>query len=367
MIDTYERLCTLALLKAPKLGPVMVRKLIAELGSARAALEMSPASKERLTELGFHRFPNLHKESLLQQAHTELEFAARNKIKLLHFKDPKFPRQLLHCQDHPLLLYQKGRFSFEGRRCISVVGTRAATQSGIRFCRDLIEALAPFNPVVVSGLAFGIDVAAHRAALDFGLDTVACLAHSLDKVYPSSHQNVAQRIMEQGCLLSEYGPKDYFDKPNFIARNRIIAGLSKATVVVESAFKGGSLATADLALSYHREVYAVPGRPKDPFSEGCNALIRDQKAQLIHRPQDLIDFLGWEPISKEVEQNKIRSWLELPQEQQILVAYLEYGARSMDELIVETGWPVSKLSVLLFDLELKQLVRTVQGQQYQLI
>jgi len=366
MIDTTERLCTLALLKAPNLGPVLVRKLIAEAGSAQQLWNMSPDSLSDLRGRGAKWIPNLNKEKLLSLASKDLDYAKVHGIEVLHYQCMEYPKYLLNCYDYPLLLYKKGRLEFKGRRVISIVGTRSATQWGKRFCSELVEALMPYNPIVVSGLAFGIDIAVHKEALKRGLHTVACLAHGLDRVYPQQHSKTALEIVDQGCLLSEYGKNDQFDRPNFIARNRIIAGLSTATVVIESAFKGGSLATAELAQSYNRDVYAIPGRPSDPFSAGCNALIRDQKAQLIYRPQDLLDYLGWTSLPVSQDRKKIRNWLDLPAEQQALVGLLEKGRLSMDQLLIESGWSISKLSAMLFDLELKQLVRAIQGQQYEL-
>lgn len=366
MTDTTERLCAMALTKVPNLGPVLARKLITAAGSAREVIDIGPRAIKEVSGTRTASILAWNKDDILSKARAEFESADRRGIRILFYKSLEFPKLLLNCHDHPLFLYQKGELAFEGRRMISIVGTRAATNWGKGFCQDLVAALAPYNPVVVSGLAFGIDIATHRAALAYGLDTVACLAHGLDKTYPTRHKQEAQRIVEQGCLLSEYGVEYTFEKPNFIARNRIIAGLSKATVVVESAFKGGSLVTVDLALSYNREVYAVPGRPSDAFSEGCNALIRDQKAQLIYKPQDLLDHLNWQSLPREQEQRKVRMWLELPEEHQRLVGFLESGRKSMDQLLVASGWPIAKLSALLFDLELKQLVRAVKGQQYEL-
>lgn len=366
MIDTTERLCTLALLKAPNLGPVMVRHLIQKLGSAQAILKEHPMRLSKIHGMGKARVQGLEPSKLLALAEKELLYAQDQGISMFDFRENDYPQALLNCHDHPLVLFQKGELRFDGRRIISIVGTRAATNRGVRFCQQLMEAIKVYDPIVVSGLAYGIDIAAHVAALEQGLETVACLAHGLQRIYPTAHSSAANRIKGQGCLLSEFGYKDPFDRPNFISRNRIIAGLSPATLVVESASKGGSLITADLAQSYHREVYAVPGRPSDTYSAGCNRLIRTHVAQLVDDPMDLIEMLGWEDSAVLPRSSSIDITSLDPAQQQV-IAHLREGKKTLDQLANACGKSTAFLSGILFDLEMKQLVQRCSGYSYELI
>ena len=250
---------------------------------------------------------------------------------------------------------------------ISIVGTRQNTPQGKDFCKQLIEVLKKYNPIICSGLAKGIDVIAHRLAMENGLETVACLAHGLERVYPEAHQRTALEICKQGALLSDFLPNAPFRKENFPQRNRLIAGMAHATVVIESGIAGGSMNTATLAHRYGREIFAVPGRPSDLKSQGCHQLIFQQKAQLLSDPNDLIKSLGWEeqPRAKGVQKALFQNLTE--DEKKVQDQLLKISKMRLDELTLKLGWKVSKTAAILMQLEMKGLVRALPGKLFEWI
>jgi DNA processing protein len=248
------------------------------------------------------------------------------------------------------------------------VGTRKATSNGINFCQELIEALAPMDPVIVSGFAYGIDITAHKAAIQNNLQTVACMAHGLNQIYPKPHATFQMQMEHNGGFVSDFWSDIKFDRKNFLKRNRIIAGLSEATIVFESAEKGGSLVTADMANNYDREVFAVPGRPQDKRSIGCNNLIKKQQAHLLSCPADLVYMLNWDIEKKNKRPQQQRLFIELNDEEQKIVDSLEkLGKTELDDIALETKLPTYKIAGLLLNLELNGLIRPLPGNQYELI
>lgn len=305
----------------------------------------------------------------LRCAEAELEFCTAHGVVPVSLCGDDYPSRLRECADAPLVLYGKGTACLNARRAVAVVGTRRITEYGKDLCRHLVQDLVAMFPdcLVVSGLAYGVDIHAHRAALEAGAQTVGVLAHGLDTIYPSSHRATAAAMTGQGGLLTEYVAHTPAEKGNFVRRNRIVAGMTDATVVVESAEKGGALITARLARDYSREVFAFPGRVGDAASAGCNALIRSSVAALITSAADMADALGWVPAA-ESRPVQLPLFPELSPAEKLLCDLLRgQEAKSVNQLAVGAALPVQQVSALLFELELKGVVGTLSGGRYRLV
>jgi len=282
--------------------------------------------------------------------------------------DEAYPYNLKQCHDAPFLLFTKGVVDFNNTKVLSVVGTRNVTSYGSDFVKELIQELKKYNPIIVSGYAYGVDICAHLAAIDNGLQTIAVLGQSLEVTYPKVHAKYNKRVMENGGFVTEFSINDPLIKENFIRRNRIVAGLSQATIVIESAVKGGSLSTAKFANDYNRDVFALPGRISDLFSLGCNNLIKTNQANLLTSVNDLIYYLNWD---QELRNDKSSKVFEIPndlsREEMIVVLFLrENGSEILDVIAFKTEIPVYKLSVILLNLELRNLVVPLPGKLFEL-
>src|SRR5690606_11009127 len=306
-------------------------------------------------------------ERQMEEADAELEFIAANDLKCSYFKDKTYPEKLKHCPDGPVLFFHRGNIDLANKKIISIVGARKITTYGTIFCQKLIEEIAPLNPVIVSGLAYGVDICAHRSAMENQLQTIACLAHGLNQIYPKEHKSFKEKIEENGGFITEFWSSDAFDKNNFLKRNRIIAGLSEATIVIESAEKGGSLVTADIANSYDREVFAVPGRTTDSQSKGCNNLIKQQKAHLLTSAADLIYMLGWE-LKESQKPKQTQLFVELDEEEKAVFRFLKEKEKELlDTIALECNIPAYKVASILMNMELKGVVRPLPGKLFQLV
>ena len=377
MTDEKELLCTLALTRLLPLRCQDQRTLLNAAGSAVAVYEnrhdigrmmehFSPRATQALAAFD-HELPRCEQE---------LSYAREHKIKILSIQDEDaYPMRLRQCEDAPLVLYQLGKANLNVPHIISVVGTRKCTERGRDLCQQLAADLARLRPdvLVVSGLAYGIDIAAHRAALDHQLATAAVLAHGLDTIYPPLHRATAIQMLENGALITEYMSQAHVDKVNFIQRNRIVATLADAVVVVESAEHGGSLITAEMANGYNREVCAFPGRITDKASAGCNRLIRRNEARLITSAQDLLDDLGWPPAQLPDGQQMMNLAstepppAAEPNEQSVLDALKRAGGDlTLSDLIVQSTLPLPQLTPLLFTLEMKGAIKKLPGNRYHL-
>lgn len=347
------------------------QKLLDALGSATAVYEARNNLKEVCPEASEHLagiVSQMHNH--LARAEQEIEFAQRNHIRILTRDDVDYPARLRDCQDAPILIYYRGTCDLNSRHILSIVGTRKATEYGRSFCQRFLRELAAYFPdtIIISGLAYGIDICAHRAALQNGLSTIGVLAHGLDQIYPRMHRQTAIEMLKQGGLLTEYMSQSTAEKINFAKRNRIVAGMSEATLVVESAEKGGSLITVDCANDYGRYVFAVPGRISDPASKGCNKIIHENKAALMHTVEDLLTDIKWG--TKEDKKKPIQRELfpELsPDEMVVFNALQECDGKQLNQLTVETNIPVVRLSNLLFTMEMKGIVRLLSGGTYRLV
>lgn len=349
--------------------------LYRELGSAKEAYEhrndigdVLPDSTPRLRE------SMKNWDEALHRAAAEMEFINKHHIDALTPNDERYPQRLLECQDAPIVLYYKGTADLNQRHVIDIVGTRHATTYGKDMIRRFVCDLRQLCPqvLIVSGLAYGIDVCAHRNALEQGFETVGVLAHGLDRIYPYAHRDTAKQMVRQGGLLTEFVSQTNADKANFVRRNRIVAGISDATILVESAAKGGGLITCNIARSYNRDVYAFPGAVGQEYSEGCNNAIRDNLAALVTSAEDFVKAMGWGDAQgargKEQGAGELSLFPELSDEEQLIVAALQHTNDLQLNLIsVKTNIPIGRLTALLFELEMKGLVRTLAGGMYHLV
>lgn len=338
-------------------------------GSVSAFFTLSQSELTEMTGWNSSLFSEVERGKALLDAANEVAFIRKNNITPLFFTDADYPQRLLECDDAPLMLYYKGNASMQVPRVVSIVGTRHATPYGKNFVETLVRDLAAACPdtLIVSGLAYGIDVAAHRAALRYGLPTVGVLAHGLNKIYPPQHRNTAVEMLGHGGLLTEYRSSQTMHPGLFLARNRIVAGLADAVVVVESGIKGGSLVTAAIAGDYHRDVFALPGRVGDISSMGCNNLIRQNRAALLASADDLIEAMGWSPRRESSQQATLTAVqaVELTPTEQTIMQYLsQHGEGQINRMAVEMNTPIATLSATLVELEFKGCVVAFPGGVY---
>lgn len=374
-MNEQEVLYSIALSMVPCLNAQHICILLDELGSATQIFEnrhdilaVLPKASQKLQQA----LANM--EEYFPRAEEELKYSQASHIRCLTRQDEEYPHRLKECPDAPIVLYYKGTSNLNDRHIVSVVGTRRITEYGKDLCQNFCRELSQILPdcIVVSGLAYGVDIHAQRAALEHGLETIGVVAHGLDTIYPQSHRSWAVKMLEQGGLLTEFTSKTKIDKRNFVQRNRIIAGISSATIVIESASKGGSLITAEIANSYNRDVFAFPGRLQDIYSEGCNELIRDQKAHLITSAEDLASMMGW--LSDRERKKKLNEGIQqdfLPilneEEQRIVDALKECDGKQVNLLSIQTNIPIGELSGLLFGLEMRGVVKMLSGGMYRLL
>ncbi|GAF03585.1 DNA-processing protein DprA [Saccharicrinis fermentans] len=349
------------------LGPRLIRNVIAYLGSIEAVFTEKERVLAKIPGVGEKQASVISNSHVMERAEEEIEFVLKNNIRTHFFLDDGFPARLNNCDDGPVMLYSKGKHALTGKRMLAVVGTRKVTEDGKRNCRNFICELSKNNPsiTIVSGLAYGVDICAHRAALEFGLPTIAVLAHGLDRIYPKMHTPETEELMTDGALLTEYRSGTVPDKPNFVKRNRIVAGLTDATLVVESAIKGGALITAYLAQSYNRDVLALPGRVDDEFSKGCNKLIKSQVAAMVENAEDLLYALNWEPENGYKAAEQLSLFEEPTGEAGLIYKLIKREKEvSVNFLSVSSGIPVSRVSSLLLKLEFDGLLKSLPGNRY---
>jgi DNA processing protein len=366
--ETYY---TLALTRMTGFNFQTALMLYQTLGSAQAVYDhrndigdVLPDSTPRLRE------QLRHWDDALRRAAAEMAFIEQKAIRVLCLNDENYPQRLRECADAPLVLFYKGNAELNRRYVIDIIGTRRCTSYGQdlihRFVSDLRQ-LCP-DVLIVSGLAYGVDICAHRNALQQGFDTVGVLAHGLDQIYPYAHRDTAAQMIGQGGLLTEFMSQTNADKPNFVRRNRIVAGISDATILVESAEKGGGLITCDIARSYDRDVFAFPGAVGMPYSKGCNELIRKNTAALITSAEDFVEAMGWQQQAAKPEVVERQLFPELTDDEQRVVNLLQQtNDLQLNMMSVRTNIPIGQLTALLFSLEMKGIVKPLAGGNYHLI
>ena len=363
-----DLLYTLALQNVSNIGDITTKKLIAHCGSAEAVFKEKKHNLLKIDGIGSMTINDLFEPHHRKAAEDEFNYIKNNKLTCLYFEDEDYPEKLKHCIDGPVLLFQSGNIDLKRQYIISIVGTRKITNQGVAFCERLVEELAVYNPVIVSGFAYGTDITAQKAALKHNLQTIGCLAHGLNQIYPKVHKKYVADIEKNGGFLTDFWSTDVFDKNNFLKRNRIIAGLSEATIVIESAERGGSLVTADIANSYNRDVFAVPGRTTDTQSIGCNNLIKFQRAHLLSNPLDVPYILNWtlEETKKPNVQKQL--FIELDEDEKAIYKFLkEYDKQQLDVIALNCNMPIFKVASLLLNMELKGVIRPLPGKLFELI
>ena len=354
-----DLLYQLALTEVPNIGCVHAKILASEFGSAEAIFKASQSKLEKAIK-SFHDFSN---------AEEEIQFIEKYRIKPLFISDKGYPQRLLNCYDSPTLLFYKGDVDLNNSKIISVIGTRSHTDYAKQQTDKLIKELKEQNVLIVSGMAYGVDALAHKAALKNDLPTVGVLGHGLDQIYPSDHSNLAKDMLKySGGLLTEFRSKTKPDKHNFPTRNRIVAGMSDATIVIETGIKGGSMITAELANGYNKDVFAYPGKVTDNKSAGCKYLIKTNKAMLRTDAQELIEVMGWEERS---QKSGVRSqkelFIELSKDEKIIVEILkEKDSVHIDDLNFHSGLSSSAAAAAILNLELQSVVISLPGKVYKL-
>ncbi len=363
-----ELLYRVALTKIPKVGAVISKNLISYCGSAEAVFNAKRRELMSVPNVGETIADNILKQDVLTWAEKELAFLEKHTIQPLVYTDPNFPQRLKVANDCPALLYYKGTTDLNHGRVVSIVGTRKPTPYGLRMTELFTEGLAKYNVLVVSGLALGVDVAAHRKSVEMKIPTVGVMGSGLQRMYPNEHRDIARRMCENGGLLTEYPSDQDPDREHFPMRNRIIAGMCDALVVVETGKSGGSMITAHMGLGYDKEVFAMPGRASDKTSEGCNYLIKSNKAALIESADDFAEMMRWDELDK-TKSIQTQLFAELTDNERVVIHILQQseGGAMIDALSHQTQLNHSAIASLLLTLEFKGLIRSLPGKRYTLV
>jgi DNA processing protein len=356
----------IALTYVKNVGPAIAKSMVSYFGGVEHIFTVSQAKLLEIPGITANRLLQLGLSEALQKAEQELKFIEKNNIDVLYYTDPRYPKRLKNCNDSPILLYSKGKMELNNRRVISIVGTRNATEYGRHLCRQLVEELQPYNVLIVSGLALGIDVCAHKECVKLNVPTVGVLGHGLDMLYPGQNKSTAEKMLENGGLLTEYPSGTLPGREHFPERNRIVAGMAYATVVIEASLKGGALITAEIANSYNRDVFTFPGRVGDEFSEGCNFLIRHNKASLLSNAADLAYSLGWEKEELVAGHQQIALPIDLSNDEQMIFETIRQHKLplAIDDLTIKTNMPMSQLAMNLLNMEMQGYIRSLPGKTY---
>jgi DNA processing protein len=364
-----SQLHQVALTFLKNIGQASAKALMSYFGDAETIFKTPVNKLLKVPGIGEKTIAALNFAEALKKAENEIRFVEKNNIDVIFYTDARYPKRLKNCVDAPVLLYSKGNADFNSQKVISIVGTRNATEYGKDLCRQLVEDLKQYDVLVLSGLALGIDVAAHKECLKNGVPTIGVVGHGLDRLYPAANRITAEKMLENGGLLSEYPSGTKPDRENFPQRNRIVAGMSDASVVIEAGIKGGALITAEIANSYNRDVFAFPGRVDDTYSEGCNFLIRHNKAALLTCAADLAYSMGWERS----EQNKPIEQFMLPfdlsaDEQTIFNIIQQHKAPvAIDDLSLKINMPMSQIAMGLLNMEMQGYIRSLPGKMYKVV
>lgn len=365
---TNDLLYQIALTRVPNIGDVHARALVEHYGDAASVFTAKRKELENLEGIGIVRANNIKSFSAFGACEDEIKFIAQYKVQPLFITSDDYPQRLLNCYDCPVLIYFRGNANLNCSRIISIVGTRNNTDYGKAACERLLEDLTRQDILVVSGLAFGIDTIAHKAALRNGLPTVGVLAHGLDRIYPSQNRSLAKQMAEQGGLLTEFPSNTIPDKQNFPKRNRIVAGMCDAIVVVETTRKGGSMITAELGNGYNKDVFAFPGRITDPKSDGCNYLVKSNKASLISSAADLLEIMNWKVEQQPLQTKQRELFIDLSADERVILDLLaSRDGIQIDKLYFKSGLSSSAMAAALLMLEMHGLVKSLPGKIYQLL
>lgn len=355
----------IALTLIPGIGDISGKKFVQYCGSAEAIFQETRKSLEKISGMREATIEALcNPKTFLKRAEEEIAFIEKNGIRPLFFLDSDYPRRLLQCDDGPMMLYYKGAANLNANRVVAIVGTRNITDYGKENCNQLVQDLVEDNVLIVSGLAYGVDTCAHKASLKNNIPTVGVMGSGMQQIYPAANKKLASDMLAQGGIITENMSGTQPDRENFPRRNRIIAGMADAVVVIESAMKGGSLITADLANSYNRDVFAYPGRVLDLYSQGCNYLIRTNRAHLMESVLNLRYVMRWNSANKTEKQTAIfREYTD--EEKQIMDCFGSNAVVNLDDIIVKTEMPTTKIAALLLNLEFDGVLMALPGKRYQ--
>ncbi len=363
-----DLLYQLALTLVPNIGDVHAKALVNLYGDAASIFKAPKKQLESIEGIGSVRASSIKAFKDFTLCENEMAFIEKYKIQPLFLNSDKYPKRLLNCYDSPVLLYYRGNADLNQEKIISIVGTRHFTEYGRNVCENIIATLHAQNTLIISGLAFGIDTIAHKAALKNNFSTVAVLAHGLDRIYPSQNKALAKQMTEQGGLLTEFMSNTTPDKQNFPKRNRIVAGMCDALIVIESGLKGGSLITAELANSYNKDVFAIPGRTTDSKSEGCNFLVKNNKAILITNADDFLQAMNWNIAPRKETKKQRELFIELTEDEKNITDILaRHEQLQIDALYLQSGLSSSKAAGALLSLEMQGIVASLPGKVYKLL
>ena len=361
-------LAILRLQKSKAIGDILAKKLIVNVGDVEQVFKEKTAILEKINGIGAHALKHLFDTENLKLAEKELDYINKNNIKYSYFLEDDYPVNLQNCIDSPILIFKDGNINLNNDKIISIVGTRNMSSYGRDFTNKLIEDLAEHNPIIVSGFAYGVDICAHKAAVKNNLQTIAVLAHGFETIYPKVHKKYINQLNENGGFLTEFWNEEQPLRENFLKRNRIVAGISKATIIIESAEKGGSLVTADIANSYDRDVFALPGRVTDLYSKGCNNLIKNNRATLLTSSEDIIKMLNWDIDKKPKKTIQKQLFIELNENEQKIYDYLQKnGKQVLDIIALDCNIPLFQLSSILLQMELKGITKPLAGKMFEIV
>ncbi len=363
-----ELIYQIALTRVPQIGDVHAKTLLNKYKNASDIFKAPKAHLEKIDGIGSIRANCIKKFNGFHSSEKEIEFMEKNGIKPIFLTSEDYPKRLLQCYDNPVLLYYKGNVNLNDYKIVSIAGTRNNSDYGKIICHKIIEELNKTGITIISGLAYGIDTIAHKSSLLNNIPTVAVLAHGLDRIYPPENKLLSREIIKNGGLLTEFGTGSNPDRQNFPKRNRIIAGICDALVIVESGKKGGSLITAELANGYNKDIFAVPGRINDPKSEGCNYLIKSNKAHIINSAADIIEMMGWDHPKNIQKEKQRKLFTECSNDEKVIVDILEiFGQTHFDNIFQKSKLSYSTMASCLLSLEMKNIIMTLPGKIYKLI
>jgi DNA processing protein len=366
VLNEEKLLAILRLQKCKAVGDILAKKLIVNVGDVAQVFKEKTSHLSKINGIGKHVLRNLFASENIALARQELRYIQDNAISYSYFLEDNYPINLQHCVDSPILLFQDGAVDFANEKIISIVGTRNMSSYGRDFCTKLVADLAQYNPIIVSGFAYGVDICAHKAAVKNNLQTIAVLAHGFEQIYPKVHKKYMQQVNENGGFLTEFWHNEMPLRENFLKRNRIVAGISKATIIIESAEKGGSLVTADIANSYDKDVFAVPGRTTDMYSKGCNNLIKNNAAFLLNSAKEIVSVLNWD-LKETPKSIQKQLFLELNENEQKIYDLLhDKGQQMLDVISLECNIPMYKLASILLQMELKGVSKPLPGKMFEL-
>jgi DNA processing protein len=363
-MNNGNTLYEIALTKIPLIGPITAKTLVSYCGSAEAVFKSSKKELAKIPGIGKQLIQNIHLSQNIRAAEAELLFIEKNNIQTYYYLDKSYPSRLKHYPESPVIIYKKGNANLNADKIVGVVGTRKPSPYGVQACEEIVHGLLPYSPLIISGLAYGIDITAHKKSIEVGLPTVGVLGHGLQMLYPLAHKAISKKMEKHGGLISEFGQDMEINRENFPMRNRVIAGLCDVLVVVESGLKGGSVITAHMANNYNKDVLAVPGRLSDKYSQGCNHLIKTHKAALIESAEDIAYLLRWD-IENKTKAFQASLFDELPEEEQEIMDLLKTSDQMhLDKMAFTLKVKTSVLSARLLEMEFKGLIKSLPGKSY---